>query len=71
MGCVVMPEHASINSVAPLPDGGFITTRFMTEGPNAFGDIFAGEIAGYLYEWHPGGAVTVYPRRQIVANSCV
>ncbi|MEZ5598047.1 MAG: hypothetical protein R3E84_16930 [Pseudomonadales bacterium] len=58
VGCVPMPKYASINSVAPLPDGGFITTRIFGEGPEASGDVFAGEISGYLYEWHPGGSVT-------------
>jgi len=58
VGCVEMPEHASINSVAPLPDGGFITTRITGEGPEASGDIFAGDITGYLYEWHPGGVIS-------------
>jgi hypothetical protein len=57
VGCVVMPEHASINSVASLADGGFITTRITGEGPQATGDIFAGDVTGYLYEWHPGGAI--------------
>jgi hypothetical protein len=58
VGCVVMPEHASINSVAPLADGGFVTTRIMGEGPEASGDIFAGDVTGYLYEWHPGGVIS-------------
>ena len=58
IGCVVMPQHASINSVAPLPRGGFITTRIMGEGPEAVGSIIDGEITGYLYEWRPGGSVT-------------
>ena len=58
VGCVVMPEHASINSVAALADGGFITTRIMSEGPEPSADIFAGEITGFLYEWHPGGVLT-------------
>jgi hypothetical protein len=58
VGCVVMPEHASINSVAALPDGGFITTRIMSAGAETLVDIFAGEITGFLYEWHPGGVLT-------------
>jgi hypothetical protein len=58
VGCVVMPDHASINSVATLADGGFVTTRITGEGPEASGNIFAGEVTGYLYEWHPGGSVT-------------
>ncbi len=59
VGCVVMPEQASINSVAALPSGGFMTTRIMTEGPGALADIFAGDITGFLYEWHPGGELGV------------
>lgn len=58
VGCVVMPEHASINSVAPLADGGFLTTRIMDEGSEVSGAIFAGDITGYLYEWHPGGSIS-------------
>lgn len=55
VGCVVVPDGASINSVAALSDGGFLTTRI--SGATESGDIFAGEISGFLYEWHPGGVV--------------
>ena len=59
VGCVPMPEYASINSVAALKDGGFITTRISSNAPDASDEtIFAGEISGFLYEWHPGGEVT-------------
>lgn len=57
-GCVLIPEGNSINSVAPLPDGGFLTTRISGTDENSFAAIFAGEVSGFLYEWHPGGALT-------------
>jgi sugar lactone lactonase YvrE len=59
-GCVVLPEKVSANSVAILPDGGFVTTKFMDRSQplaQAFGAIRRGEINGELYEWHPGGKV--------------
>src|SRR6478736_5076498 len=28
LGCVIMPPDTSVNSVAPMPDGGFVTTLF-------------------------------------------
>ncbi|MDG2277125.1 MAG: SMP-30/gluconolactonase/LRE family protein [Pseudomonadales bacterium] len=55
IGCVEMPDGASINSVVALSDGGFLTTRI--SGMTESGDIFAGEISGFLYEWHPGGVI--------------
>lgn len=55
VGCVPMREHDSINSVAALNDGGFLTTRIASEDPESSADIFAGEITGFVYEWHPGG----------------
>ncbi|NKB99439.1 MAG: hypothetical protein GKR90_13220 [Pseudomonadales bacterium] len=56
VGCVVVPDGAAINSVAALSDGGFLTTRI--SGTTESGDIFAGEISGFLYEWHPGDVVS-------------
>ncbi len=56
-----IPAHNDINSVAALADGGFITTRISGSGPEAGGDIFAGEVSGFLYEWHPGGKVQRIP----------
>lgn len=65
VGCVPIPEHNDINSVAALSDGGFITTRISGTGPEQSGDIFAGELSGFLYEWHPGGALQRVPRTEM------
>lgn len=59
-GCVVLPADVSANSVAILPDGGFVTTKFMDRTlsqADAFGQIMRGEPNGRLYEWRPGGKV--------------
>ncbi len=60
-GCVPIPAENDINSVAALADGGFITTRISGQGSQASGDIFAGEVTGFLYEWHPGGVLQSIP----------
>jgi sugar lactone lactonase YvrE len=60
VGCVVLPEKVLANSVAILPDGGFVTTQFMDRSLSvneAFGQVTSGQINGKVYEWHPGGKV--------------
>ena len=58
IGCVVMPADASINSVAALPDGGFVATQFYTPSQGGMAVIQSGAITGGVFEWHPGKAVT-------------
>jgi hypothetical protein len=60
VGCVVLPEKVSANSVATLPDGGFVTTQFMDRSlpvNDAFGQVRSGVVNGALWEWHPRGKV--------------
>jgi hypothetical protein len=57
VGCVSAPADTFINSVAPLPDGGFIATQFYTPSKGGMGAIFSGAVTGGLLEWHPGGTV--------------
>jgi hypothetical protein len=60
VGCVVLPEKVSANSVATLPDGGFITTQFMDRSlpvNEAMGQVRSGVVNGALWEWHPHGKV--------------
>jgi hypothetical protein len=59
VGCVPlpMPEHTFSNSVAILPDGGFVVTKFMDPSEkNAFAGIMQGKVTGVVWEWHPGDA---------------
>ncbi len=67
VGCVPLPQQSAMyNSVAILEDGGFVTTLFMDRGdPQAFAKISQGEINGAVYEWRPGGAVTVVPGTEL------
>ena len=58
IGCVPMPADVSLNSVAPLPDGGFVTTQFYTPSKGGMGAILAGTVTGGVLEWHPGKPVT-------------
>jgi len=55
-GCVVAPHDAWLNSVAALPDGGFVTTNMMPR--SAAGEDLAeafvrGDLRGYVLEWQP------------------
>ncbi len=55
-GCVVLPENTFANSVARLPDGGFVTTKMM-DPTQGFASIQPGAVTGNVFEWHPGGEV--------------
>jgi hypothetical protein len=61
VGCVPMPSDVYLNSVAPLPDGGFVTTQFYTPSKGGMAAILAGSLTGGVLEWHPGKAVTSIP----------
>jgi SMP-30/Gluconolactonase/LRE-like region len=56
-GCVTMPEDVYPNSVAYLPDGGFIATQFYLHS-KGINSVFLRQVTGGLLEWHPGGLVT-------------
>jgi hypothetical protein len=54
VGCVPMAEGISLNSVAFLPKGGFVTTKFYdTKAPDGFSAIMAQKVTGGVFEWHP------------------
>lgn len=62
IGCVVLPNGASGNAVAPLPGGGFVATKFQTAGdPQAFQKMADGIKDGLLYEWTPKGGFKTVP----------
>ena len=57
IGCAVAPDPIGLNSVVPLPGGGFVATNFSERGANASASrtkMMAGEINGELWEWHTG-----------------
>ena len=72
VGCVPLPDKTWANSIVILGDGGFITTNFMDPTvPNAFAEVQQGKLTGYVYEWHPGGAVTKVPGTEASAPNGV
>jgi hypothetical protein len=57
-GCVPLQQDGYFNAVARLPDGGFVTTR-MRDANVPTGAVSPGAISGRLFEWHPGGPLTL------------
>jgi len=56
IGCAVAMDPIGLNSVLPLPDGGFIATNFLARSndPSGRTKMMAGENNGELWEWHTG-----------------
>jgi len=54
LGCAIAPDPIGLNSVRGLPDGGFITTNFLsrTSTREATQRMREGEQNGELWEWH-------------------
>jgi predicted SnoaL-like aldol condensation-catalyzing enzyme len=66
VGCVPLPTHVWANSVAILDDGGFVATQFQDPtDPDSITRILSGEPNGGVYEWHPGGDVTLIPGTEL------
>ena len=56
IGCVEAPERILLNSIVPLPGGGFLASHFYERGPNSAAArerALAGGITGELWQWHP------------------
>jgi hypothetical protein len=69
-GCVVLPDDVSANSVAILPDWGFVTTKFLDRKlPQAesMAQARQGKLNGAVFEWHPGGQVAAIPGTELSA----
>ena len=59
-GCVPLPDDVSANSVAILPDWGFVTTKFLDRRlsqQESFAQVRNRVLNGAVYEWRPGGQV--------------
>lgn len=67
-GCVPAEEKVFLNSVAPLPGGGFAATNFVERGPGydaARVVMEAGGITGEVREWHPGRGWSIVPGSEL------
>jgi hypothetical protein len=62
VGCAVAPDPIGLNSVVPLPEGGFATTNFLPRNaPNGIAGLRGGQRNGELWEWHTGTGWKIVP----------
>ena len=57
VGCVVASATITLNSIGPLPEGGFIASNFLPRAPGSEAlraRVMAGEVNGEVWEWHTG-----------------
>jgi hypothetical protein len=72
IGCVVLPDNASGNGVAPLPGGGFAASKFQDAGdPQAFPKMSRQEKTGALYAWTPGRGFRALPGGELSGDNGV
>lgn len=65
LGCVPLPADVYANSVAPMPDGGFVTSLFYRPSQGGIDAVFASQVTGGILRWNPGGKVTELPGTQV------
>ncbi|MEP7304457.1 MAG: hypothetical protein ABJA98_02955 [Acidobacteriota bacterium] len=62
VGCAIAPDPIGLNSVVPLPEGGFAASNFQPRGAAAGrANMQAGEKNGELWEWHAGSGWKIVP----------
>jgi len=62
IGCAVVPGMQGINSVSPLPDGGFVVTNFAARGgPGIRSILESGGNTGEVWEWSPRDGWKIVP----------
>ena len=67
IGCVVAPEGMTLNSVSPLPHGGFVVTVPFVPPEQGTLDVRAigsRALQGVVLEWHPGGGWSTVPESE-------
>lgn len=62
IGCAVVLGMQGINSVSPLPGGGFVTTNFAARGGNVvMAALQKGANSGEVWEWQPKDGWKIVP----------
>ena len=62
IGCVPMDKNVSLNSVAFLPGGGFVATKFYDPtSKESFGAIMAHKLTGGVLKWQRGSGTQPVP----------
>jgi hypothetical protein len=70
VGCVKLPENTSGNSVAAVPQGGFVVTKFLDPNDKtAFQKILSGQVNGVVYRWMPGKGFSEVPGTQLSGDN--
>jgi len=70
VGCVIVPAGVNPNSVAAVPGGGFVVTKFLDNGDKeAFQHVLAGQMNGTVYLWTPGKGFTEVPGTQLSGDN--
>jgi hypothetical protein len=70
VGCAVLPAGANPNSVAALPDGGFVVTKFLDNNDKeAFQHILSGQVNGVVYRWTSGKGFSEVPGTQLSGDN--
>ncbi len=72
LGCVVLPEGASGNAVAPLEDGGFVATKFYdTRDGEQRPQFLARKKNSVIYRWSPKTGLVIVPGGEMVGDNGV
>jgi hypothetical protein len=70
VGCVVTPPAVNPNSMALLPKGAFVVTKFLDNNDKqGFEHILAGQINGVVYLWTPGKGFSEIPGTQLSGDN--
>lgn len=71
-GCIALGDQYFGNAVAVLPEGGLaISVSFDKTMPDLFPRMIAGEITGFVFEWHPEAGLRVIPGSRLPSNNGV
>jgi len=66
IGCIPSPEEGYLNTLATLPDGGLVASKFFGAGnPGWFGDMMQGKVTGGVHVWHAGHGWSEVPHSQM------
>ena len=70
IGCALPPEGVTSNSIAALPDGGFILTKFLdSRDKEGFQHILAGQVTGTVYRWTSGKGFNEVPGTRLSGDN--
>jgi SMP-30/Gluconolactonase/LRE-like region len=70
IGCALPPAGMNGNSIAALPQGGFVMTKFMdSRDKQGFQHILAGQVTGAVFQWTPGKGFSEVPGTQLSGDN--